>query len=177
MAIEDNPKEDVMLDPTWSMLEDGNGARILAMGGKSFIEKDGRKVIKWRVKVNDFVRKRYNWKIGKELNNQWFGEFITAESDLIPTNIYDDANKIWTYTKDFNHQPTALSERESSLQAKISFLQNSNLLLTGQVIRLTEQLNDAQLSTGKFISAGMDVVERAGAVAANMNNKNRDEQK
>jgi len=171
---EENPEQEILVDPQWSILEDGLGAQVLAFGGVPFVDNQNRKCIKWRVKPDDYVKKRYKLRMGEELDAQGFWTIITQVADLIPLNIYDDANKKWMYTKSFRHEATDLSQREEQLQSKLDFAGKKILLLQGQVIRLTEQLDDASLNTGKVLEQSAQIAEKYSNITATAISKSRE---
>jgi hypothetical protein len=136
----DNPEKDIMLSPTWSILEDGLGYNVLVVGGLPRIDSEGREVIEFTVKVDDVVKKRYKLRRGNELNEQDNMKLTVLKHDLIPLNMYDDANKKWLYVKSLLHESTELSQREENLKTIINVKDKRILLLDAENLRLNEQI-------------------------------------
>lgn len=102
---------------------------------------------------------------------------ITLEQDIIPMNIYDDANRKFLYEKTLTHEETALSQRFKYLKDQLDFAKKRITLLQGQVMSYAERLETATLSPGKYMAGTLEMVERAGDIAAKMNSKNREDEK
>lgn len=173
----ETPEKDIMVEPKWSILEDGRGYQVLSVGGLPFVDKDGRRCIRFKIKPDDIVKKRYNLALGKELDEMGNMFFAVLESDLIPLNVYDDANKKWIYVKSFKHEQTDLSDREDFLKRKLAFAERRILLLEGQIIKLSEQLELAKLETGKYVSQASEVFEKSAGAIAQAIRKSDDEKK
>lgn len=173
----DNPQKEIMLDPRWSILEDGNGYQVLSLGGMPFVDKDGRRCIKFKVKPDQVVRKRYNLRIGigGELDDDENMFIICLEGDIIPMNLYDDVNKKWLYVKSFRHEDTNLSEREIFLKRKLDTFEKKVNLLDAKCIKLQEELKLATLQTEQYLSRAGELIEKsAGAIATAIKKKEDD---
>jgi len=169
----DNPRKELLQDPRWSILEDGNGYQVMAMGGMPFVDNSGKRCIRFKILPDPLVRNRYNLRRGAELDENEGTMFFTClEIDLIPLNLYDDANRKWLYVKTFKHEQTPLSERESFYKQKYQSYEQQVLLLQAKVIKLNEELQMAALQPGKYLKMGAEVVEAsAGAIATAIKKK------
>ena len=156
--METNPERDIMIDPRWAAFEDGLGYECLFLNGMPAIE-DGEEVVVITLKPTDLTRKRYNLRSGAELNEQGNIKRTVKKIDLIPLNMYDEANKKWIYVKTLNHEPTVLSQREEELKSKIKVVEKRARLLEADNIKLNEQLALARLNPGKWIKEGAEVHE------------------
>lgn len=155
---EEQPEKEIMVDPRWSILEDGLGYNVLVVGGMPGIDTEGREIVTFTIKPDEIVRKRYNLRRDIELDMNGNMKFIVLKSDLIPLNMFDDANKKWLYTKNLKHESTELSEREINLQKQINTKNKRILLIEAENIRLQEQLELARTNPAKFIQQGAEVM-------------------
>lgn len=160
--VEENPEKEIMLDPKWSILEDGLGYNVLVVGGVPGIDKDGREIVTFTCKPDEVVRKRYKFRIGVEIDPETNNmKIICLKQDLIPLNMYDDSNRKWLYVKTFRHEPTELSNRESNIKIELNRMAKRILLLEAENIRLNEQLELARTNPAKFIKQGAEVFQEA----------------
>ena len=150
--MEKEPEKEIMVEPGWSILEDGLGYQVLAVNGFPTIDKDGRQVIIWTIKPDEKVRKRYNWRGGAEIDDQGNKKITTNKIDLVPLNLYDDANRKWMYVKSFNHDETELSQRERVLKMEMERLRKENSQLDAENIRLNEVIELLRTNPGKYLS-------------------------
>jgi hypothetical protein len=171
---EENPKRDIMLDPRWSIFQDGYGYQLLAVGGIGERDKEGREVIRFTVKPDDVVMKRYNLRRGIELDQNGNMELVVLKDDLIALNMYDDANRKWLYVKSLTHNPTDLSNREEDLKKVIKTSKRRILLLEAENIRLAEQLELARTNPAKFIKQGAEVFQESAKAFAEITRKEKD---
>src|SRR3990167_3904459 len=109
MVEAENSAKDIVREPQWSMLTDGLGYNVLWGGGITTINKDGEEIVEAIIKVDDTIKKVYNWNREKELDEHDNMKWTAKKIDLIPLNIYDDANRRWLYVKTLLHDPTDLS--------------------------------------------------------------------
>ena len=173
--MEENPEREIMIDPKWSILEDGLGYNVLVIGGMPKIDGEGRECITFTIKPDEIVRKRYNLRRDVELDINGNMKFIVLKTDLIPLNMFDDANKKWLYTKSLRHEPTELSEREVFLQKQINTKDKRILLIEAENIRLQEQLELARTSPAKFIKQGAEVFQESAKAFSELMKKPGDE--
>lgn len=171
--MEEKPREEIMIDPRWSILQDGLGYNVLLVGGISYTNTDGEEVVEFTIKPDEIVRKRYNLRYGYELNDMGNMKFIAKKIDLIPLNMYDDANRKWLYVRSLKHEETELSQREKSLKLKIESKDRRILLLEGENIRLSEQLNLAKTSPAKFIQQSSEVFKESAKALAEITNRDK----
>lgn len=172
----DNPDKEIMLDPRWAILQDGNGYQVLLLGGMPEIDKTGRRCIKFKIKPDNVVRKRYNLRMGAELDEDG-NMFITClEVDIVPMNIYDDVNKKWLYVKSFRHEETPCSEREMMLKRKLDTYEKRVNLLDAKCIKLQEELKLVTLQTDQYIAKSQEVWEKSAGSMINAINKKKEEE-
>lgn len=159
--MEDDPQRDISLPPEYSILEDGLAYHVLIFGALPGKE-EGREIVTFTIHPNDKVRKRYNWRIGREIDPVTGNmKFKVAKIDLVPMNMYDDANKTWLYVKSFDHEPTELSQREEKLKIQLIQKDNKIELMDAQLLRQNEQLDMAINNPAKFIQQGTEVFKEA----------------
>jgi predicted nuclease with TOPRIM domain len=102
-------------------------------------------------------------------------KLIVLKTDLIPLNMFDDANKKWLYTKNIKHEETELSQREAFLQSKLNTKDKLILLLQAEKLRLEEQLELARTNPAKFIKQGAEVFQESAKAFSEMMRKPGDE--
>jgi hypothetical protein len=164
----ENPEKEIMLDPRWGVIEDGLGYNVLVTGGMPSVDKEGRAIVILTIMPDDIVRKRYNLRRDIELDSDGKMKLIVLKTDLIPLNMFDDANRKWLYTKSFRHEPTELSDREVFLQKKLNTYERKVLLLEADVLRLQEQLEIARTNPAKFIKQGAEVFQESAKAFSEM---------
>lgn len=167
MAV-DNPETNIMLDPRWSILEDGLGYNVLVVGGLPGIDSEGREIVEFTIKVDDVVKKRYKLRRNIELNEQDNMKLIVLKQDLIPLNMYDDANKKWLYVKSLTNNQTELSQRESNLKTIINVKDKRILLLEAENIRLNEQILLFRTNPAMAAAQGAEVFEKTAKAVADL---------
>lgn len=172
--MEKDPEKEVMLDPRWSILEDGLGYNVLVLGGVPGHDVEGREIVTFLIKPDDVVRKRYNLRRDVELDNNGNMKITVLKIDLIPLNMYDDANKKWLYVKNLKHEETELSQREINLKNVINFKDRRLLLLEAQILRLAEQLELAKNNPAKFIKQGAEVFQESAKAFSDLIKKDKD---
>lgn len=172
--MERDPKTEIMIDPRWSILMDGLGYQVLVVGGMPGVDKDGRAVVKFIIKPDEVVRKRYNWRGDAELNEAGNKEIIIAKIDLIPLNLYDDANKKWLYVKSFNHEETDLSQREKILKLELDRKTKENQQLEAENIRLNEINELYRTNPEKAVGANFEIFKSAMQLATSAVSKKED---
>lgn len=175
--MEKEPEKEIMIDPRWSILMDGLGYQVLVVGGMPGTDKDGKEVVTFNIKPDDIVRKRYNWRGGEEIDNFGNKKIIIAKIDLIPLNVYDDANKKWLYVKSFNHEETDLSKRERSLKMEIDRLNQENMQLDAENIRLNEINELLRTNPEKAIYAGSEVFQKVAQGLSSLQTSKKEETK
>lgn len=175
LEIED-PEKNIMLSPSWSILEDGLGYNVLVIGGIPKVDKEGREIVEFMIKVDDVVKKRYKLRRGVELSESDTMKLTVLKIDLIPLNMYDDANKKWLYVKSFANETTEVSKREENLKAVMNVKDKRILLLEAENIRLNEQIMLFRTNPAMAASQGAEVFEKtAKAVAELMRPKEKGE--
>jgi len=173
--MEKNPQEEIMLDPTWSILEDGLGYRVLLTGGVPGIDKDGREIVNLSIKPDAIVKKRYNWRFGIEVDNQGNVKLIVLKDDLVPLNLYDDANRKWMYVKSFSHDETNISKWQEHIRKELEVEKRKGLLQDAVIIRLSELLEIAKTNPAKFLKDGMEVYQESLKGLADIINKKKED--
>lgn len=167
--MEKDPETEIMIDPRWSILEDGLGYQVLIVGAIPTVDRDGREVIVFNIKPDDIVRKRYNLRRGIEINDQGNVKLTINRVDLIPLNLYDDANKKWIYVKSFNHDKTELSKREETLKLEIARLNTENSQLDAENIRVNEINELLRTNPGKYLAMSSEYFQEMMKGVSNLN--------
>ena len=157
----ENPEEDILITPEFSILEFGDGYIALIQGGIEK-EEEGRKVVHFMIKPSDLLRKRYDIK-DSMLNVNGALPFKVYKDDLIPLNQFDDANKKWLYVKTYNHDDTEISKIGWELRKRLEASERRVVVLEGELIWLSEQLQLAKTNPAEFIAQGADVFERVSS--------------
>ena len=169
--MEEEPQKEIMLDPRWSILEDGLGYNVLVVSGVPSIDSDGREIVTFIIKPDETVRKRYNLRRGIELDDNGNMKLNVLKIDLVPLNMYDDANKKWLYVKSLKHDNTTLSQREENLKSVLESKIRRILLLEAETIRLAEQLEIARTNPVKFLQQYKDVFHESAKALAEISMK------
>jgi len=149
---------------------DGLGYRTMCAGNAPpSVDKDGREVIIFTIKPDDVVRKRYQWRSGKEIDELGNKKIIIAKIDLIPLNIYDDSNRMWLYVKSFNHDATELSERYKILNMEIERYRKENMQLEAENIKLSEDNLLLRTNPEKALAASSEVFQKVAQGLSSLN--------
>lgn len=149
-----------MIDPRWSILMDGLGYQVLVVEGMPSVDRDGNEVVEFIIKPDEVVRKRYKWRGEQEIDGLGNKKITIAKIDLIPLNMYDDANKKWLYVKSFNHDDTDMSKRESFLKMEISRLKKENLQYEAENLRLNEVNELFRTNPEKALSTSAEFLQK-----------------
>lgn len=158
----ERPEEEILVTPEYAILEFGDGYIALIRGAIKQVLEDGRKVIRFMIEPSNLLRKRY--RIGdNQLNQNRQMPFIAETNDLIPINILDDANRKWLYIKTFNHDETELSNLGQNLRKQLSESQKRVVMLEGEILWLSEQLQLAKTNPQEFAAQGWEMFEKYGS--------------
>ena len=155
----DRPQEEILVSPENSILEFGDGYIALIQGGIEKEDDEGRQVVDFMIKPSDLLKKRYNIK-DSMLNQNGAMAFRVYKKDLIPLNQFDDANKKWLYIKTFDHHETEISKVSWNLRKRLEEMEKRIIILEGELIWLSEQLQLAKTNPAEFITQGTDVFEK-----------------
>lgn len=174
--MERDPKKEIMLYPKWPTLLDGLGYSFLMVGGMPGKDRDGREIITLTLKTDETTRKRYNLRLGKEVDELGNVNLVIGAMDLIALNPLDKANEKWIYIKSFDGQETDLSKRESFIKMKYEKEVSKNSLLQATNAKLVEQLELAKTNPAKYIKQYSEVYQDAYKNAAESLMKGKGEQ-
>ena len=172
--MEKEPEKEIFVDPQNTVLMDGLGYRALCAGGLPTKDKDGNDIIIFTIKPDEVVRKRYNLRFGHEIDDQGNTKITIAKIDLIPMNIYDDSNRMWLYTKSFNHDETELSIRDRYLKIEINRLNREVLQLEAENLRLSEVNELLRTNPEKAISTSSELFQKVASGLSSLNKRNED---
>ena len=141
------------------MLEFGDGYIALIQGGIEGKNDDGEKIVDFVIKPSPLLRKRYDIK-DSVLDQNRNMPFRVFKKDLIPLNLFDDANKKWLYIKTFNHDETEISKIGWSLRERLAEAEKRLIIIEGENIWLSEQLQLAKTNPAEFLKQGTEVFEQ-----------------
>jgi len=157
----ENPETEIYSEPTWDILEFGDGYIALCLGGVISETAEGQKVVDFIIKPSNLLKKRYGIQ-DSMLNQNLCMPYRVYEKDLIPLNLFDAANRKWLYVKNFRHEETQMHLWEWRLREENEQLRERNQMLEGENMWLLEQLNLAKTNPAEFIAQGYDVFEKVG---------------
>ena len=155
----DNPSENILVTPEYTLLTFGDGYIALIQGGIEKIDNEGKKVVEFIIKPSDLLRKRYDIK-DSMLNQNGALPFKVYKEDLITLNQYDDANRKILYIKTFNHDETEISKIEWNLRKRLEEMEKRVYVIEGELIWYSEQLQLAKTNPAEFITQGTEVFEK-----------------
>ena len=89
--------------------------------------------------------------------------FTAFKKDLIPLNQFDDANRKWLYIKTYTHDETEISKIGWNLRKRLEEMERRIIVLEGELIWLSEQLQLAKTNPAEFITQGTEVFEKIGS--------------
>ena len=156
----EKPQEEILVAPEYPMLEFGDGYLALIQGGIERENDDGQKVVDFMIEPSDLLKKRYNIK-DSMLNQNRALPFRVLKNDLIPLNLLDEANKKWLYIKTFDHQETEISNIGWDLRKRLEEKEKQLIILQGELIWLSEQIQLAKTNPVEFITQGTEVFEKS----------------
>ncbi len=162
----DNPREEILIPPEYSLLETGDGYVSLVQGAIEKEDEEGRQIVEFVIKPTNVLRKRYNIREDQLKDGKMI--FQVLKSDLIPLNILDDANRKWLYVKSFGHEETELSKIHWKLREQLEAERRKRVYLEGELIWYSEQLKLARTNPQEFIAQGMEVFEKVGTRMADL---------
>lgn len=165
--MSERPEEDILLTPEYTILEFGDGYFALVQGGIESQDEEGQIIIEFTIKPSEKLRKRYSIK-DSMLNQNGQLKFKVKKTDLIPINQFDDANKKWLYVKTFNHQDTEISKIGWNLRKRLEEMQKRVIVLEGELIWYSEQLQLAKTNPAEFVSQGTDIFEKVSSSILNL---------
>ncbi len=155
----DKPQEEILVQPEYSILEFGDGYIALIQGAVEGKDEEGKGVVDFIIKPSNLLRKRYNIK-DSMLDQNRNMPFKLYKKDLIPINQLDDANRKWMYIKNFNHDETEISKIGWSLRERLAEEEKRVIVLEGELIWLSEQLQLAKTNPAEFLAQGAEVFEK-----------------
>jgi len=155
----DKPSETILVTPEFAILEFGDGYLALSQGGIEGTDEEGRAIVDFIIKPSDLLRKRYD--IREDMLDQNRNmPFRVFKKDLIPLNLYDDANRKWLYIKTFKHDETEVSKVGWDLRKRLEEMEKRVLVLEGELIWLSEQLQLAKTNPQEFAAQGMEIFDK-----------------
>jgi len=157
----EKPREELQVSPEWSTIIFGDG---YAGSMRGAIEKiiDGRRIIVLTLKPGDMLKKRYNIK-DSEMTADGKMQYQIDEINLIPLNLYDDANRTFIYLKNYNHEETNISQITWKFEKIIKELSRRVVVVEGTNLFLSEQLQLAKTAPMEFAAQSLEIFERITA--------------
>lgn len=137
---EKDPKHEVRSYPERTLFTDGLFYNFMNMGGLPYEDRDGRKVIKFRLQTDEITRKAYDIKKG-ECDDENCVELIADADDVIFVNKFDEARRRIFYVKTFRKYSTEISERESFWKNESKKKDAKILQREAEVLALREENN------------------------------------
>jgi len=156
----EKPQEEILVAPEYPMLEFGDGYIALIQGGVERENDDGQKIVDFMIEPSDLLKKRYDIK-DSMLNQNRALPFRVLKNDLIPLNLLDEANKKWLYIKTYDHMETEVSKIGWDLRKRLEEKERQLIILQGELIWLSEQIQLAKTNPVEFITQGTEVFEKS----------------
>jgi len=100
--------------------------------------------------------------------------FRVFKKDLIPINQLDDPNRKWLYINTFNHDETEISKIGWSLRERLAEEEKRVIVLEGELIWQSEQLQLAKTNPAEFLAQGTEVFEKVFAKTVDILKGKRD---
>lgn len=147
---EKDPRREVRTYPERTRFMDGLNYRFMNMGGVPTIDREGRRVIKFRLQTDEVTRKAYEIKKG-ECDDENCVEITVNENDIIWLNKYDEARRMILYVKTFRGDNTDLSEREAFWKGEAQKKDAKILQREAEVLALREENNTIKTNPFKFM--------------------------
>ncbi len=155
----DKPAETILVSPEYSILEFGDGYIALIQGATEGKDEDGQGIIDFIIKPSLLLRKRYDIK-DDMLDQNRNMPFKAYKKDLIPLNQFDDANRKWLYVKTFNYDETEVGKIAWNLRERLTEEEKRVIILEGENIFLSEQLQLAKTNPAEFLQQGAEIWEK-----------------
>ena len=171
----ENPQEEILVSPAFSLLEFGDGYIAMILGGIEGEDSAGLKVVDFIIKPSQLLRKRYNIK-DSQLNKNECMPYRVYKSDLIPINQFDDANRKWMYIKNFNHEDTEISKIEWNLRNLLKESEKRVALLEGDILWYYDQLQLAKMNPSEFMAQSFEFFDKMGSINEKMLGRKEKEQ-
>ena len=131
----------------------------LIQGAIEGTDEEGKKIVDFIIKPTSLLRKRYDIK-DSVLDQNGNMPFRVYKKDLIPLNLLDDANRKWLYIKTFNHDETEISKIAWDLRERLAEEEKRVVILEGELIWMSEQLQLAKTNPAEFVAQGAEVFEK-----------------
>lgn len=155
----DKPAETILVSPGYTILEFGDGYIAMCQGAIESKDEEGIEIVDFIIKPSELLRKRYDIKENMLDQNRNI-PFKVLKKDLIPLNQFDDANRKWLYIKTFNHSETEISKIGWSLRTRLAEMEKRVIILEGELIWLSEQLQLAKTNPNEFLSQGFEIFDK-----------------
>ncbi len=169
----EKPKEDILVAPEFAILEFGDGYIANIQGATEETDEKGKKVVNFTIRPSSLLRKRYDIK-DSMLNRNMQMTFKAYKKDLIPINQFDDANRKWLYIKTFKYDETEISKIGWNLREQLAGAEERVVVVEGENIWLSEQLQLAKTNPAEFLAQGAEVWEKISSKMVDMIKGKRD---
>jgi hypothetical protein len=156
----EKPKEEILVAPGWSLLIFGDGYLAQMQGGIEIEDSNGDKIVEETIKPSTDLKKRYNIKESDLDSNKNIQGYKMLKEDLIPLNLWDDANRTFLYIKNFNHEETNISNISWDLRKQVQEERKKRVIIEGYMMRLSEDLTLAKQNPSEYLSQGLEFFEK-----------------
>lgn len=170
----EKPREEILVTPSWGILEFGDGYIAQMQGATTIENQDGTRVIEAIIKPEELMKKRYNIK-DSELDTNGNLTFKMNFNDLVPLNLFDDAKRKWLYIKTFKYKETEISNIGWELRRRLEEERKKRIILEGNLIWYAEQLSLAKNNPVEFMGQGLELFNKMQESVANLMKKKEEE--
>lgn len=157
----EKPKEEILIQPEYSILEFGDGYIALVQGSTQF-EDEGIKWLEVTIKPSELLRKRYDIK-SSELDKNGNITIRIKKDDIIILNPFDDANRKWLYIKNYKGEETEVSNISWDLRKRLEESEKKRRILEGETMWYSEQLFLAKTNPIEFAAQPLEIFEKITA--------------
>lgn len=159
--MSENPRQDILVQPEFSILEFGDGYIALVQGSTQF-EDEGIKWLEVTIKPSELLKKRYEIK-DSELDRNGNITIHVKKDDIIFLNLFDDSNRKWLYIKNYKGEDTEISNIGWDLRKRLEESEKKRRILEGENMWYSEQLLLAKTNPIEFAGQTLEIFEKITA--------------